>query len=38
MNEKKLEWQIAIGAAITAAVCVACAVMALASTFWGWIP
>lgn len=38
MNEKKLDWQIAIGAALTAAFTVCMAVMAVAATFYGWRP
>lgn len=38
MNEKKLDWQIAIGSVLTAAFVVAMAIMAVAATFYGWRP
>ena len=37
-EEKKLEWEIAIGSLVTAAFVVGMAVMAVASTFFGWLP
>lgn len=36
MDEKKLEWQVAITALCTAIVCIALAAAAMASVFFGW--
>jgi hypothetical protein len=36
MSEKKLEWMVALCALCTAAVCVAGAVLFVASVFFGW--
>lgn len=38
MNEKKLERRVALCMILTAAICVAGAVMAVAATFYGWRP